>query len=56
MEYATQILQHRQHLRDLLNTALKDSPITLFLIRDIKAEIEFCNTVLAAIKVNSKIS
>lgn len=44
------ILRYRQHLRDLLNLSLKESPVLLFLIKDIRTEIEFCNQALNAVR------
>lgn len=54
-----QILRKKQQLRTLLIYVSKQSPIFLFLIRDIKAEIDFCDYMLVefyAQKANIKIS
>lgn len=54
-----QILRKKQQLRNLLTYAVKQSPVFLFLIRDIKAEIDFCDCMLVefyAQKSNIKIS
>ncbi len=54
-----QILRKKQQFRNLLTYSIKQSPVLLFLIRDIKAEIDFCDYMLVELyaqKSNVKIS
>lgn len=46
------ILRKRQQLKDLLRVTLDQSPTLLYLVRELKSQISFCDFMLSEIYTN----